>query len=338
MAGIIKTMRRDLLNEVLSQTELENYMSDKGFELVEVEDKDTTINGIIKFTNYKSQMWITVTHDENNDILIEKIVNVTRVPGESTRVKPFQCYNDLRGVLDYFWDNKQYDCWLIGWLCALEGRRVGDMLNLKWFDLYTNNGFFRDRLATLEEEKTGKIVAPPLNALAKQRVTEYCELFDIDIMNNYRGKIFDRGYESARKLLKKAAEVCGITYPVGWHSFRKYYANTLYKLHIQDANNVELIQSLMGHANREMTLVYIDEWNEQQDRYNDDLVEFLLAKERGEDVEISNSPIIALKADVFRGLLSRCWDKALSGMDKFEGINELIKMAEESMTTTRKIV
>ena len=337
MAGMTETMRLDLLNEVLSQTELENYMANKGFELVEVEDEDTTINGIIKFTNYKSQMWVTATQDENDDILVEQIVNVTRFPGESTRVKPFQCYNDLKGVLDYFWNNKQYDCWLIGWLCALEGRRIGDMLHLKWLDLYTNNGFFRDRLATLEEEKTGKIVAPPLNALAKQRIKEYCTIFDIVPMNNYRGMIFDRDYESARKALKKAVKACGITYPIGWHSFRKYYANTLYKLHIQDVNNVELIQSLMGHADKKMTLVYIDEWHEQQDRYNDDLVEFLLAKERGEDVEISNSPIVALKADIFRELLSQCWDKALSGMDKFEGINELIKIAEESMTTTRKI-
>lgn len=337
MAGMTETMRKDLLNEVLSQTELENYMANKGFELVEVEDEDTTINGIIKFTNYKSQMWITATQDENDDVLVEQIVNVTRFPGESTRVKPFQCYNDLKGVLDYFWNNKQYDNWLISWLCVLEGRRISDVLNLKWLDLYMNNGFFRDRLVTLKEEKTGKIVAPPLNALAKQRIEEYCKIFGIVPMSHYREKVFNKGYEPYRKALNKAVEFCGITYPVGSHSFRKYYANTLYKLHIQDVNNIKVIQSLLGHSDEQMTLVYIDEWDEQKDRYNDDLVEFLLAKERGEAVEISNSPIMALKADIFRELLSQCWDKALSGMDKFEGINEIIKAAEQSMTTTRKI-
>lgn len=75
----------------------------------------------------------------SDDILVEQIVNVTRFPGESTRVKPFQCYNDLKGVLDYFWNNKQYDCWLIGWLCALE------WVWLKNVELYNGKYCVRDR-------------------------------------------------------------------------------------------------------------------------------------------------------------------------------------------------
>ena len=51
----------------------------------------------------------------------------------------------------------------------------------------------------------------------------------------------------------------------------------------------------------------------------------------GVEVEISNSPMLSIRWEDFREILSRCWDMAQNGEDKFNGINKLIGMAEKRM-------
>ena len=51
----------------------------------------------------------------------------------------------------------------------------------------------------------------------------------------------------------------------------------------------------------------------------------------GKKPVIKNSPVIPLKAEDFREILSKCWDMAQNGEDKFDGINNLIGMAEKCM-------
>ena len=57
----------------------------------------------------------------------------------------------------------------------------------------------------------------------------------------------------------------------------------------------------------------------------------MIARGNGIDTDISNSPIVALKSDDFREMLSKCFDMAQNGKDKFEAINELIGKAEQMM-------
>ena len=61
MARKIDTMKAELVGEVLSLSELENYMSGYNFSLIESENDDE--NEILKFTNYKSQIWIESEND-----------------------------------------------------------------------------------------------------------------------------------------------------------------------------------------------------------------------------------------------------------------------------------
>ena len=41
--------------------------------------------------------------------------------------------------------------------------------------------------------------------------------------------------------------------------------------------------------------------------------------------------MVPLKAEDFREILSKCWDMAQNGEDKFDGINNLIGLAEKCM-------
>lgn len=305
-------------------------MHDYDFAILESEESEDVQN-VIKFTNYKSQIWVECEIDDDNNILIINLKSISKINNESTRVDPFRTYQDLENVLNYFLDNKMYHHWFTSCLMVSLGRRVGDTIGLKWSDLFLHNGKFRERLTTLKEEKTGKVIGVKLNALAKFYIEEYCKLANVNPMENYSKRIFSNGDAAFRKILYKAVEASGITYPVSTHSFRKYYANTIYKLHPQDADSLMIVQTMMGHSDPKTTKIYLNEIDRKQDVYNNDYADYMLKMKDGVDVEISNSPIVSVKWEDFRDILSKCWDMAQNGEDKFNGINNLIGMAEKCM-------
>ena len=94
------------------------------------------------------------------------------------------------------------------------------------------------------------------------------------------------------------------------------------------SDNLMIVQTMLGHSDVMTTKIYINEIDKKQDKYNEDYSAHMIAKGNGIDTDISNSPIVALKSDDFRELLSKCFDMAQNGKDKFEVINELIGMSE----------
>ena len=329
MAKKIDKMKSEIVGEVLSITESENYMHKYDFVLIESEEDD--MNNLVKFTNYKSQVWVECETDDENNILILNLKNIANINEGSTRKEPFRTYEDLEKVLNYFLDNKMYHHWFTSCLMVSLGRRVGDTILLKWSDLFLVNGEYRERLTTLKEEKTGKIVGVKLNALAKHYIEEYCKLVNIKPMGHYRERIFSNTSAAFRKQLCRAIKTVGITYPINTHSFRKYYANTIYKLHPQDTDNLMIVQTMMGHSDPKTTKIYINEIDKKSDKYIDNYAEHMLKKKNREEVEISNSPILSITWENARDLFGRCWDMARSEEDKFNVINKIIGLAEQYM-------
>ena len=329
MSKLIDKIKNEIVGEVMTNIELENYMNEKGYYLLEQDDKQDL--HVVKFTNYKSQLWIGYDTDEDNLMLITKISTITRLTNEPTKVRPFQTYEDLLAVQNYFYNKGMYHYWLTGWLMVAFGRRVGDTISLKWSDIYDKYGEFKDRLNALKEEKTGKIVGARINDLAKYYIVDYCKIVDINPMDHYYEKIFSFTDAAFRKALKEAVNKLGFKYPISTHSYRKYYGNTLYKLHPQDADKLSIIQSMFGHSSPEITKDYIDEIDKKIDKYNEDFSVYMLNIKDGILPIIKNNPIIALKSDDFRNIMSLCWDLGNSGKDKFESINELIDKAEQLM-------
>ena len=324
MARKTDEIKEKILNEVLSMTELENIMAE--FEFVPVESEDDTET--IKFTNYKSQIWIDGETDTEENILISNVSVVNRVETEPTRVEAFRSYEDLEKVLNWFWDNGHYNHWITAWLMTALGRRVGDTCSLKWSDIYKKDGNYRERLTQLKEEKTGKKVAPILNALAKMKIEEFISIKKAIPSECYTEKIVDTKPSAFRKMLKKAVEEVGLIYSISTHSFRKFWATTIYKLNPQDSDNLMIVQSMLGHSSPEITKIYIGEIEKKQDKYMEKYSDYLISKGKGIDMEISNSPMMVIKAEDFREILSKCWDMSQNGISKFDGINELIGIAE----------
>ncbi len=212
--------------------------------------------------------------------------------------------------------------------------RVGDIISLKWSDIYLPNGKFRERLTTLKEEKTGKVIGIVLSQFAKDRITEYCKLKDINPMGDYNGKIFKTGTCAFRDSLKKnAVPAAGIDYPVSTHSFRKYFGNMTYKLHPNDSDRLKIMQLMFGHSSEEITRRYIGDIDETKDRYGRDLSDYLSQSYKGVEYQVDDSPVITFKTSDLRKLVSCIYLKGKenhneNGADDIAIINDLISMAE----------
>lgn len=333
MAKIIDTIREELVRKILSFDELEEVMSNFRYYLVEKDDEEseTKEENIIKYTNYSGQLWVRYENTNDLCIKINSISPVNRLENESTRVEPFRNYNDLQKVLSYLKDNGYYNHWIIACLMASLGRRVGDTVALKWSDLFKANGKYRVRLTQLKEEKTGKKLAPRLNALARYYIDEYISITGIKPMKHYNEKIVDNTSAAFRKMLKKAIDVSGLDYPLSTHSLRKFWANTIYMLHPQETDNLMIIQTMLGHSDINTTKIYIHLIDRKQDKYNEDYSQYMLNKINGINTDISNSPVVSIKADFYREILAKAYDMAVSGKDKFEVINGLLKETEGNM-------
>lgn len=324
----IDKIKEGLCGNVYSVTELDNLMAEKGF--TQIESDDQMEDGVIKYTNCKLQLWLTVDRD-TDDILVTDIKSVTKVGGVSTKVDPFHTYDDLNKVLTYFWDHEWYHHWLCGNLMVSFGRRVGDTLSLGWSDLFLSNGEYRERLVTLQEEKTGKVIGVRIHDYSKECIQKYCEKLGIKPMEHYQESVFSIGAAAFRSALKKAVADVGLTYPVSTHSFRKFYGNMMYKLHPQDADSLSIVQSMFGHSDPNITKMYIGAIDEKIDKYNVDYAEYLKDASEGKEVAFKNIPIYSLKSDDIRNIISIAYQlgKQDDHVSEIEDINYLLSLVEE---------
>lgn len=324
MAKIIDSLKEQLMGNILTETEIDVIMENYGFTPLETVEE---AEGIIKYTNYRSQLWVECVIDDG-EILVTNIKFVTKEEGE-TKVDPFHSFKDLKSIQDVFWENKKYHHWLIGYLQASLGRRIGDVTKLNWSDLIDKNGNYRDRLKTLKEEKTGKIIGVKFNQFARDCVDTYRDVMNLTCID-LKGKVFNVGSSSFRAALKKAVKSVGLTYPVSCHSYRKYYANTQFQLHPQDKNALLIIQMEMGHSSELTTRDYINEIDRQIDKYNDDFSKYLCDKRDGKEYVIDDSPIATIKKSDLRELLLMAYREGnKADKEVLDAINLILKEAEK---------
>lgn len=326
--NIVKELKKKLSNELISETELENLMYEYGYVPME-EDADSET--ILKFRCSTNRVWIDVVRGDDMLLLVDNVRIATKEKGVETETEPFRSFEDLKAIQDYFWDNKLYAYWLGGWLMTSFGRRVNDIFSLKWSDIYRPDGRFREKLE-IEEEKTGKKVGVLIWDFPKQRIVEYCDVMGINPLDNYNGKIFNRGSAAFRTALReKTIPFVGIEYPVSTHSYRKYFGNLIYKLHPNRADRLTILKILLGHSSEKITEVYIGDIDETKDLFVSDFSKFLEKSYSGEEYMIDNSPVITFRTQDLRQMVSDIYMEAKHNMGKADDItiiNSLITMVE----------
>lgn len=275
-----------------------------------------------------------------------------------TEVYPFWYMEDIKNMMDYF---KMKGMWHWYWIFnagLFLGRRVSDTLSFKWSDFFYENGRMKDEIE-IKEQKTGKATRPYVCGACKVALQLYIDKTGIDPMENYHGFIVttdqktellesqeeysDEEFEELmykatqsqaaayRKQFKIAANACNIQYEVSTHSTRKTFGYWSVKLHPYDVTTVDKLQGIFSHSDRNTTLKYIGIAREDEIKLYNDMGDFITDVKAGKKPVIKNSPVLPLKSEDFREILSKCWDMASDGTDKFEGINKLIGMAERRM-------
>ena len=107
-----------------------------------------------------------------------------------TEVYPFWNLEDIKKMIDWFVDHKEWDGYLITMLELLLGRRIGDTVSMKWSDFYYENGNKKTELDDVEEQKTGKITRVPISNMVFEAIDMYCSSTNINPMEHYNEYIF----------------------------------------------------------------------------------------------------------------------------------------------------
>ncbi|MDO5411023.1 MAG: tyrosine-type recombinase/integrase [Lachnospiraceae bacterium] len=126
------------------------------------------------------------------------------------------------------------------------GLRIGDVLNLKLSDIIKDGNRYR---LDIREQKTGKVRTFTVPEEILSYIQEYADQNHIlkeDIL-------FRLTPRAVQKQLKTAADYLGIP-GISTHSFRKYFATSIY---LENGYNIELVRTLLQHSSAAITQKYI---------------------------------------------------------------------------------
>lgn len=343
-------LKKVMTGEIYSEGELEGLMEEENFFPIEQDDEEE--EGILKYTNYKSQIWLKYTKDESG-YLIENVTRCTKKNGP-TQVRAFRSIEEIRGMLMYFRDNEEYDEFLIFVLGCLLARRVGDTVSLKWSDLYHENGAQKCVLDTLVEAKTDKIVRVKITDIAWKYIDWYCHVVKISPMEHFNDDIFltskkvdavscqdpverKKKYNKAMESLtasyrykfKKAASALGIE-GVSTHSTRKTFGYVAHLLNKYDPDCLFVLQSVLGHESIETTKIYIDVVDEKAAKMFDDVSSYIRDADRGILPAIDNTPITTLRTNDLRDVLIAAYKYGKDGEnDEMGTLNLLLSIVDK---------
>ena len=103
--------------------------------------------------------------------------------------------------------------------------RVGDLLKLQWQDVCHADGVLRKHIC-IAEQKTGKNRTVPINTVLRQTLDTYRSYCPGTAPQDFlfpstRDKSCPLSRSQAYRIVKRAAENCGLSEHVGCHSLRK---------------------------------------------------------------------------------------------------------------------
>lgn len=142
------------------------------------------------------------------------------------------------------------------------GLRIGDILSLKFSDIFNENRQFREHL-TISEQKTGKAKKIKLNETLRKCLSKYVKeqnlyFSDYLFFSQKGGHI---GRIQVYKIMKESASALGID-NFGTHSLRKTWGYWTYKI---SKYNIGLIMDTFNHSSVAITLRYIGINQDQKD-------------------------------------------------------------------------
>lgn len=148
----------------------------------------------------------------------------------------------------------------IATMLTLEGNlglRIGDLLHMRFNDIVKDGKRYRFR-PSMVEEKTNKQRVFTIPDEVRNYIKDYCDRNDIP----YDAKMFNlhdrKSKNQERNIQRYIQVVCDYlgyenSKDIGTHSFRKYYATSIY----EKTHDIILVQRLLQHSSPKTTMAYI---------------------------------------------------------------------------------
>lgn len=158
--------------------------------------------------------------------------------------------DDSNKALAYIWD-RNYMLLHLGRNLAF---RIEDLIQLKT-DNFTNGGIY------WREFKTGKEQAFEINSRLRKEIDDYINrnnLIDGEyLFKSRQGSNRPITRQRAWQIIKELADGVKVSYPVGTHSLRKYFARQYY----ETTGDLIGLKEMLNHSSEVVTLRYIC-WDE----------------------------------------------------------------------------
>lgn len=172
--------------------------------------------------------------------------------------QPIKNKNDIQRLKDFFLQRGEIRNYTMITLALNTSLRIGDLLKLKWKDVYNFDTQQYKIHIVVREQKTHKQNIIPINIEAKGSLTllmQSLENLDPDmcIFKSRIGENKHIGRTRAFNIIKKAVKELNIEGTISCHSLRKTFGYQAWKMGVPPA----LIMSIYNHSSIEITKRYL---------------------------------------------------------------------------------
>lgn len=172
--------------------------------------------------------------------------------------QPIKNKNDIQRLKGYFLQKGEIRNYTMITLALNTSLRIGDLLNLKWQDVYNFDTQKYKHHIVVQEQKTHKQNTIPLNIEAKASLDMLMQSLErlepgMCIFKSRIGENQHIGRTRAFNIIKKAVNELHIEGSISCHSLRKTFGYQAWKMGVPPA----LIMSIYNHSSLEITKRYL---------------------------------------------------------------------------------
>lgn len=248
----------------------------------EIERKTCEYKGITYFvlTDMEGRSFIEVDGDRKYLDRNGKVAN--KQPGGRNVRDCLDSYEDMSRIYHHLIEKRRWNIYLLYVLNYNLSRRIGDLLNARWCDMFDENWKIR-KYWSLTEKKTGKkndikinqAVKIAFNTFFKNETAfkkteeNYTEPIFKQLHGTHAGKVITQ--EGYRQALIKVEEELKLNKHLRSHVFRRTAFTNMLESHPNDPKAKTIIMDISKHSSEQMLSHYIGESDKNKEHYLDDL-------------------------------------------------------------------
>ncbi len=266
----------------------------------------TESNKSKEICEYNGKKYFVLPDLKNNKSFIEvngkrkyldrngKVAN--KQPGERNVRDCVDSYSDMSRIYPYLLEQKRWNIYLLFVLNYNLSRRIGDLLRLKWSDMFDEKWRIK-KFWSLTEGKTNKQNDIKINEAVRIAFRTYFEgesafekteeayhdyIFR-QLHGTHKGKILTQ--EGYRKALIGIEKELQLEKKLRSHGFRRGAFTNMLESHPNDPKAKTIIMDISKHSSEQMLCHYIGESDKLKEKYLDDLgADFIKYAINGEEI------------------------------------------------------